>query len=54
MIGVTVSTLKTWRSRNPDLGYCQGFGREIRYSREECKIYRHNRYKRVVPNPGAE
>lgn len=51
VIGVAVATLKTWRSRNPDLGYYQGFGREIRYSREECRVYRQNRYRRVVPNP---
>lgn len=53
IIGVSPNTLKTWRSRNPDLGYYQGFGREIRYSREECKVYRHNRYRRIVPNPAS-
>ncbi len=54
IIGVSPSTLKTWRSRNPDLGYYQGFGREIRYSREECKVYRHNRYRRIVPSPTSQ
>ncbi|WP_312593283.1 hypothetical protein [Stutzerimonas nitrititolerans] len=51
IIGVAVGTLKTWRSRNPGLGYYQGFGREIRYSLEECKQYRHNRFRRIVPKP---
>lgn len=53
IIGVSVSTLKTWRSRNPELGYFQGLGREIRYSMEECRQYRHNRYRRIVPNPAS-
>jgi hypothetical protein len=51
IIGVSSSTLKTWRSRNPDLGYYQGFGREIRYSRAECEEYRRKAYKRIVPSP---
>jgi hypothetical protein len=53
LIGVSISTLKTWRSRNPNLGYFQGIGREIRYSKAECEEYRRRAYKRVVPCPRA-
>lgn len=48
VIGVSVATLKTWRSRKPDLGYYQIFG-AIEYSRAECVEFRRKSYRRVVP-----
>lgn len=30
ILGVSVNTLKTWRSRNPNLGYYRGHNRDIR------------------------
>lgn len=51
VIGVSVSTLKTWRNRNPDLAYYRSIGREIRYSKGECEEYRRRSFKRIVPKP---
>lgn len=49
VIGVSVSTLKTWRTRNSGLAYYKSFGREISYSRAECVEYRRLSYRRIVP-----
>lgn len=53
ILGVSLHTLKTWRSRNPNLGYYVGHNREIRYSLKECQQYYRRSFRRVVPGSGA-
>lgn len=54
VLGVSTNTLKTWRCRNPNLGYYRGHNRDIRYSLKECKQYYQRSFQRVVPKPDME
>lgn len=54
ILGVSLHTLKTWRSRNPNLGYYVGHNREIRYSLKECQQYYRRSFRRVVPGSGSQ
>ena len=54
ILGVSVNTLKTWRTRNPNLGFYKGHNRDIRYSTKECRQYYQRSFHRVVPKPEVE
>ena len=54
VLGVSLNTLKTWRTRNPNLGYFRGHNRDIRYSLKECQQYYRRSFQRVVPGSGHQ
>lgn len=54
VLGVSLNTLKTWRCRNPNLGFYKGHNRDIRYSMRECQQYYQRSFQRVVPRPEPE
>ncbi|WP_409339104.1 helix-turn-helix domain-containing protein [Pseudomonas cichorii] len=54
VLGVSLNTLKTWRTRNPNLGYFRRHNRDIRYSRKECQQYYRRSFQRVVPGSGSQ
>lgn len=49
VIGVSVSTLKTWRSSKSGPVYYTCLGRETSYSRADCVEYRRQSYRRIAP-----
>lgn len=54
VLGVSINTLKTWRTRNTHLGYYRGHNRDIRYSLKECQQYYRRSFQRVVPGSGPQ